>query len=349
MRKTGMVLLLMVCSAGQAASFDCTKAKTPQEKAICASPELSKAEEEMAAAYWAVLKSAPAEMVEAVREGQRQWLRSVAITCPARSWAKPGQLEDCLKDDYLGRTDVLQGSIAWKNGIQFVWRSVTLTAPDDDDAAKEDRERGELSDHGTLNASWPQANSKSPEWQAWNVAMENAARKMATNRPQPGGEWRQEWAVDQDIDITVAIRFVSKDLVTATLTNMFFGHGAAHPNTDSIQFNWLLKEQRELQREEVFRKGSNWDQMLQKRCDQYLHKALDTDGESYESFYPGQMTKILHEIVIDPKNWQIDSSGITIVFQPYAVACYACTPSPVTISWKDLKPFLQPSFEIPKE
>ena len=33
-------LLAATCSGAHAASFDCSKARTPQEKAICASPVL---------------------------------------------------------------------------------------------------------------------------------------------------------------------------------------------------------------------------------------------------------------------------------------------------------------------
>jgi hypothetical protein len=30
------------------------------------------------------------------------------------------------------------------------------------------------------------------------------------------------------------------------------------------------------------------------------------------------------------------------------VACYACTPNPMTIPWSDLRPYLQPSFVLPQ-
>jgi hypothetical protein len=111
----------------------------------------------------------------------------------------------------------------------------------------------------------------------------------------------------------------------------------------------MLKEKRELRAGDVFRHGSGWDAFMQKRCDSYLHKQLDYDGNNYEDFEaPGEMAKTLHGIVTEPRNWQLDSNGLTIIFQDYAVACHACRPPPVTISWAELKPFIQPGFVIPK-
>jgi uncharacterized protein len=50
MRNIWLVLLLSG-SMAHAASFDCTKAKTPLEKAICALAKLSVADDQMATAY----------------------------------------------------------------------------------------------------------------------------------------------------------------------------------------------------------------------------------------------------------------------------------------------------------
>lgn len=76
-------LALLSLPAG-AASFDCAKARSPIEKAICATPELSRADEELAAAYRAALASFPVPGF--VRETQRAWLRIVP-ECLARPGA----------------------------------------------------------------------------------------------------------------------------------------------------------------------------------------------------------------------------------------------------------------------
>ena len=158
------------------------------------------------------------------------------------------------------------------------------------------------------------------------------------------------WAANpgMKVDLTVSLGVVSAQLVTAPITNDWDGHGA-HPNVNFIQFNWMLKEKREMKPEDFFRPGSGWDRFLQKRCDQFLHKQLDYDGNSYEEFeQPGEMAKTLHRIATEPRSWQLDAKGLTIPFEPYAVACHACTPPPMTIPWAELKPYIQPGFLIPQ-
>jgi uncharacterized protein YecT (DUF1311 family) len=350
MRMVWLVLLISGGVGARGASFDCTKAATPQEKAICASPKLSAEDEQMAAAYKAVLAAAPAEMKAEVLEGQRTWIRGQALACKPTGTGQ--DLSACLEGYEEARTKALQHMVLREGGVTFVWRSITLKAPDGpDDVAPGMRQYEANAGFGTLNAEWPQANDPSPEWRAWNSAIELAARELTSqNSSGPAARPPEKWAATGGVDesLTTSLGILDADLVTAEIENFWDGHGA-HPNTLTTQFNWLLKEKHELRAEDVFRHGSGWDLFLQKRCDQYLHKKLDSAGNSYEDFeQPGEMAKTLRGIVIEPKNWQLDAKGITIIFQPYAVACYACTPPPVTIAWQDLKPLVQSTFAVPR-
>ncbi|MFZ4531016.1 MAG: hypothetical protein ACOYOJ_04285, partial [Alsobacter sp.] len=63
------VLTLGTASSGQAQSFDCAKAKTPVELAICASPGLRDQDRAMAEAFTATLARAPAK-AEDLRKAQ---------------------------------------------------------------------------------------------------------------------------------------------------------------------------------------------------------------------------------------------------------------------------------------
>jgi uncharacterized protein len=349
MRDGWLILLLFTGWPACAASFDCSKARTPQEKTVCASPALSSADSQLNAAYQTLLAVGTPEITAQVRESQRQWLRSLPMTCAARPDAIPGLLERCLGDAYLERITFLQHAVTQEGGVQFFWKSVTLTAPDDPDVAEQDRNRGVLSDQGTLNASWPQALVQTPQWQAWNRAMEDAARDLASqgNAP-PGGPWKQEWAADMDTDVSVSINIVTPDLVAATLNNEWYGHGAAHPNTDTMQLNWLLKPQRELHPEDVFRPASGWETFLEQRSMKELKTQFGQDYPQSE-WAPGYIEKVLHEMVTHSANWQLGADALTIPFDAGTIACHACGAQPVVIPWTDLKPLLQRGFTIPRE
>jgi uncharacterized protein YecT (DUF1311 family) len=336
-RAIGWALLLSGMASAQAASFNCANAKTPQESAICSSPELSASDDRMAAAYKSVLGAAPQDMRPGIVEGQRAWIREMGAKC--KSQAPTLELVGCLMTLEATRTENLQHMVRQQGGITFVWKTVETTTPDDAETQQLDRQRGSGANYATLHESWPQANSKAAEWQAWNKAVEAATIAM-NDGP----------AVDMDVDLNTSIGYVGKQVVTAVVDDQSYGHGAAHPSENSLQLSWMLREQRWLRPEDVFRAGSGWSALLYARCDQYLHGQLDEPGgETYDKFDPpGQMEKTLHGIVDDPENWQIDQHGITIVFQQYAVACYVCTPPPLTIPWSDLKPLLNPSFALPQ-
>ena len=68
--------------AGHAASFDCTKAASQVEKLICAEDEISRLDDELAAAYRAA-SGAPGA-ADQVRRDQRQWL-AVRNACGDRA------------------------------------------------------------------------------------------------------------------------------------------------------------------------------------------------------------------------------------------------------------------------
>lgn len=351
MLKILLVLLLLAGGVGHAASFDCTKAKSPQEKAICASPELSAADDQLAAAYKAWLAAVPPEVVAEVREEQRGWLRSLAANCKSAAVESTTALAACMLDVYPARIKELRAKVVTVGGVKFYWRSITLKESDGPDTGQPGTFTEVNPGFGTLEAEWPQATSSTPEWRAWNAAIEAVTQEMTSGSSgdssgKRAAKWSATGFVDQEV--TTSIGVVTPELVTVAIQDMVDGHGA-HPNTNSIEFNWLLNEKRKLQPKDVFRAGSGWDQFLQKRCDKYLHEQLDTDGKSYVSVaQSGEMAKTLLGIVVKPENWLLDGKGLTIPFQPYAVACYACTPEPLTIPWSDLQGYLQASFVRPR-
>lgn len=69
------ILVFMFNAAAHAASFDCSKAKTPGEKAICKDQALGKADEQMASHYAELLKALPKEDLEPFKQEQLNWVK----------------------------------------------------------------------------------------------------------------------------------------------------------------------------------------------------------------------------------------------------------------------------------
>ncbi len=353
MRKTllALALPLLLCTLAHAASFDCTKATTAQEKAICATPALSAADDQMAAAYRAWLATAQPDWAAGIRQNQLVWLRTRDASCPAGDASNP--VASCLNEIYKERINQLQQMVQHIAGITFVSQAVTLTARDTPDSAPPAGISEVTPGFGTLDAIWPQASSATPQWTAWNKAVENAAIQAVNTFTGDAKKPAQDWSslVLPGIDdlVTVTIVGFNGKMISAAIVNDYDGHGA-HPTENSAQFYWMLGEQRALKPEDVFLPNSGWDTWMEKQLDNYLHKALDAQSSgNYQTWFTaGDAQKTLQELVTSPADWKLEPAGLSIFFEPYQVACYACTPDPMTISWTDLKPYLQPSFVLPQ-
>lgn len=112
-------MVQVVCNAGQShtppakASFDCKKAKSKTEKAICADPELSALDGQLANAYRDLLKKHP--LPDYVKARQKDWL-ALNNECDSKS------LVSCLKKNYSERLIDLQppkGTVVFANSRKF--------------------------------------------------------------------------------------------------------------------------------------------------------------------------------------------------------------------------------------
>jgi len=99
------VLLSLALGAGalattaQAASFNCAKAKTPSEKAICAKPTLSDLDQRMGDKYKILIKmlgkgSAQASQIRA----EQVWFLGRRDACGAEEFCLRGQIADRIVD-----------------------------------------------------------------------------------------------------------------------------------------------------------------------------------------------------------------------------------------------------------
>ncbi len=346
MRKTLLALALpfLLCTLAHSASFDCAKSKTAQEKAICGTPALSAADDQMAAAYKAWLAAAQPDWAAGIRENQIVWLRFRDASCPAGD--ANNSVVACLSDMYKERINDLHGMVQHIDGVAFVSQAIVLTARDTADSAPPAGATEVTPGFGTLQATWTQAVSATPQWTAWNTAIVPAIINTANaddGSSSPARDWSGVVQPGVDRGLTFTVERANAQWVSSTIDDLNDGHGA-HPTENSNEFYWMLGLKRALKPEDVFLPNSGWDTWMEKRLDSYLKQVLDSNGNDQRQYKPGD----LPGIVTNPGDWNLEPSGFSIFFQPYQVACYACTPNPMTIPWSDLKPYLKPSFVLPQ-
>ncbi len=94
--------LLLTAGSAQAQGIDCSKARSPTEKAICASPALMSLDHQVALAYADALARQPAQR-DAMRTDLLRWLRQRDSTCNVPSAA----IERCLAGQLTARLAAL--------------------------------------------------------------------------------------------------------------------------------------------------------------------------------------------------------------------------------------------------
>jgi uncharacterized protein len=114
LRVASAALLLAAPLVGQAASFDCAKAGSPSEKAVCASPKVSALDGKLGDAFRTALKNHP-DKAEALKLDQRHWLASRDDT--AWTYISGGldkELVNLMAGQYQQRIEFLAGLDAGK-------------------------------------------------------------------------------------------------------------------------------------------------------------------------------------------------------------------------------------------
>lgn len=110
--KTGLACTLLfagsLCLSGaHAASFDCGKARTAVEKAICRDPALGRLDEAIGQAYRSLLEKVEPRFGAKVQDAQRNWLRSRSSV-------------EGLQETLQKRLDNLKNALVTTNGVAML-------------------------------------------------------------------------------------------------------------------------------------------------------------------------------------------------------------------------------------
>ncbi len=244
----GVALGVLVAAATAAAqtgpSFDCRKATTPVERAICAKDELAKADRDMAAAYGALEARLSADAKDHLVKDQTRWLLNRNRLCT-------GSEEDvvrCLGERYRARTGNLSALAA--DTYPFVSTQSRSSA-------------GRVGRIGyTFDASWPQFDDKAVDFAELNRMFAGIADKAAqdaipTRQTSGAGERDQVWFYTQDFSLQrPSVDAVAVALVASSYT------GGAHGYRGTTAYLVDLRKGRLAEPRDVFVTGDAWLDLL---------------------------------------------------------------------------------------
>lgn len=312
--------------AVQAASFDCAKAGTAFEHAICDNPELSAADEQLARTYATASGGLSETASGALRTGQREWLDYAQRVCttdaePMTSGRYEAEGVSCLVDLFNSRSLVLETS-RMMQGLRFYPVSEYEAMPDPENEG--DPAWG-VAEH---ELSLVQLDGD----QDFAASFNDLVR--AEGRAMQGGEETVASDADSDSTNSITVKEVARTRrITLEATTYWYGHGAAHGNYTISYLHFLTGKGRFLQAGDLFT-GKKWEQAL---LDLTVAALEREHGEALMM----EGTEYIEDSVVDPSRWDLSNPyGLVVQFQPYEVSAYAYGAPTATVSWDDLVPYL---------
>jgi uncharacterized protein len=310
-----IVILLMSLwtAAGFAASFDCSKARSSMEKAICGNTELSTLDEELASVYKNARLQLSPTSINILVTSQRSWLRFVSTYCfidtNAGSVSMP-EASSCLIDAYKDRIKDLT-----KTG-EIIGPFKTFTAIDHHIRVTKEKEAVYI-----VKRTFTQVDGVTPEGKTLNNYL---SFKEKADLPDERGT--------ESYDVT--LKQISPDwLYKQVFSENMIG---AYPTSDTECGLFSVKQSRPLKISDIF-EGNAWQQVFAT-----VTKKHFLDLAKKEKDFDISMVSDAHLNATkssSPFTFCLNQKGIELSgFLPHVVRAY----DGVTIEWHSLINALTP-------
>jgi uncharacterized protein len=337
------VLVALTLSAlpvlAQSPSFDCSKAATPREKAVCATPKLAALDAQVAAAYRAELAHLSPAAARDIRSDQREWLHFLEVSCPANSTSRfIGPIASCLQPAYATRLNQLQPFPQIAAEAAFYLRAHFAVAPVKNRSESDPANPG----FGTGIFWWPQIDNPNPAQKTWNLAVFNALLKSTAGE---GNETPAtlDTAMDPEGSLELsALPVAANDhLIVTNIENYTYAYGGAHGGTGDRSFSWWIDSGHALVASDVLRLSEATKSSLVNLVYTRLKSNHDYGDSLWEA---AQVKEAIRKELTLVTAWQVTQEGLTLSFGQYEVGPYAIGEPTVLLSWQELQPALAPGF-----
>jgi len=299
----GFVVAGASAASAHAASFDCAKASMPMEKAICASPDLSKTDDALAAAFKKALNSLSPVGQADLRRDERAFLAFAAGACGRND----GVNNDCLSGLFNDRITSLGHAVTHLGGWTFVSLTTqraghTLTVPQIDSPVDTAR-----------------------DWNVWAQSKVDTAYHLTGELTKDGMP-----VLDSSVTVVMSIITASPDQIGVTIDSSSGEDGLAEIDNRHTAATWLVNRRHEFTGKDLFDPAKPWATALVPLAQKHL---VDGDGD------PDKTHKIKR---LDQAggDWVITAKGLSITYDDWRTV--DGRPGAETdLSWAELKPYLR--------
>lgn len=316
-----LAALLFVASPAAAASFDCGKAQSSFERAICSDAELSAQDDILAQAYQTALGGLSADAASELKSAQRSWLSYAERVCSDDAQPIASDYTDeqrqCLATTFRNRVQDLEAS-RMQGGYRFY--------PVDRYFVEEDTEAmaGDFVKVADKQFQTVKIDREDDVATAFNDAIDTITAANS-NFFEPGTTTIAAGDVTSDYDISTKVSDVTNERISLETNEYWYGHGAAHGNYFITNSHFLVDDKRLLEASDIF-EGDGWQ-------DTFGQLVLDAIKDKLGEDYFVNSDEDVKPIAADPLRWDFSEAGLIVQFNIYEVTAYAMGAPTVTIPW----------------
>ncbi|MBL8908444.1 MAG: DUF1311 domain-containing protein [Rhizobiales bacterium] len=298
------VSFLLSWSGGSAVAFDCAKASSRTERAICAEPTLKAADDAMGEAYAALRHSLQGSEVGMLQLAQKRWLKLRDDRCASESGK---ELTSCLFKLTTERRLLLEG--APESGPGAGARIVPVFIQQEGDAKQYDV------DYTLLRF----AEATSPGQELFNRRLGEIGKKA------PLGPHNEEVLEGMQLSAiaSASLSYASPKVVSSAISIWSFD-GGAHGNGGLTNVNVDLAGGRMITFDSLFDAADK--EPLVVSCRQQIkdQKIEKMGGEDFKpDDDPNYQDSTIEEHVGDLSRWTFTAEDAVVTFDAYAIGSYA--------------------------
>ena len=336
---SGIVLACGIAAGSSHASgFDCQKAKTSVERAICSNPDAGKLDVALNDAYRAAMGQLSPEGQAALRQSELSFLSALEIQCqpqetPAtahRPSTSP-EVRTCgVERAFQDRADLLSRSVGVFGGRRYFTLSTYRARIAQIEQADDTTQPFDVTEEvDIVQIDAPRSDAE----RAWNAAARRQAaiaqKEVYEFSDAPPGKDNFETDDYQHVWVTMSLAGASPDLISTVLQEDSYHYGAAHPQERvNRAVTWSLRLGRPIKASDVFDATKPWRKALQPLVEAHLKATNPPLG----SVKPYEVDRV--------DRWQLRADGLHVVYMSYELGGYLSA-AEASIPWDELKPYLR--------
>jgi uncharacterized protein len=312
MRFFASIMVMIPLCSSTAFAFDCSKAETADEKAICQTPTLLAQDEKVNVAFKKIMAAASPEAKDNLRKSQRLWLRNDR-NCEGDFTCLDKAMERRL------RAFSVTASSGPGTGAAMVFTTFADDAPD-----------------WSVLEGPRFVTEDQPYKAAWNKAFDSAVELRKQNPTPPVEEDVGDDPIGHNFNSDeFSITFASPTLLSGTQYSNTYNAGAAHPEWTESKINLHVPSGEVVTFAEM---------IIPEKADALLQlcaQQSETVGGVTDEDMPA-----LKSAVTDLTYWSFFDTEVNLTFPPYTIGGYNQAITGCKFTAAELKGFMQDSFAV---